>query len=97
MLAGKAADLMYDRANKVDNVLGSGAGLDEMPSDLGLVGVAGTLDAEGNTPDGTPAPIPGPPELKTALIKAAFEMQKGDPLRLVEVQTPSPAVRPTTR
>ena len=37
---------MYDRANKVDNVLGSGASLDEMPSDLGLVGVAGTLDAE---------------------------------------------------
>ena len=52
VLAAKAADLMYDRANKVDNVLGSGAGLDEMPSDLGLVGVAGTLDAEGNTADG---------------------------------------------
>ena len=89
VLAAKAVDLMYDRANKVDNVLGSGAGLDEMPSDLGLVGVAGTLDAEGNTADGTPAPIPGAAELKTALIKAAFEVQKGDPLRLVEVQTPS--------
>ena len=89
VLAAKAVDLMYDRANKVDNVLGSGAGLDEMPSDLGLVGVAGTLDAEGNTADGTPAPVPGGAELKTALIKAAFEMQKGDPLRLVEVPTPS--------
>jgi peptidyl-prolyl cis-trans isomerase D len=89
VLASKAADLMYDRANKVDNVLGSGAGLDEMPSDLGLVGVAGTLDAQGNTKDGTAAPIPGPAELKTALIKAAFEVQKGDPLRLIEVQTPS--------
>jgi len=89
VLANKAADLMYDRANKVDNVLGSGAGLDEMPSDLGLVGVAGTLDADGNTADGTPAPLPGPAELKAALIKAAFETQKGDPLRLVEVQTPS--------
>jgi peptidyl-prolyl cis-trans isomerase D len=89
VLTNKAADLMYDRANKVDNVLGSGASLDEMPSDLGLVGVAGTLDSEGNTADGTPAPIPGPAELKAALIKAAFETQKGDPLRLVEVQTPS--------
>jgi peptidyl-prolyl cis-trans isomerase D len=89
VLAAKAADLMYDRANKVDNVLGSGAGLDEMPNDLGLVGVAGTLDAEGNAPDGTPAPIPGPAELKSALIKAAFDTQKGDPPRLVEVQTPS--------
>jgi peptidyl-prolyl cis-trans isomerase D len=80
---------MYDRANKVDNVLGSGASLDQMPSDLGLVGVAGTLDAAGNTADGTPAPIPGPAELKAALIKAAFETQKGDPPQLVEVQTPS--------
>ncbi len=89
VIANKAADLMYDRANKVDNVLGSGAGLDEMPSDLGLVGVAGTLNAEGNTPEGTPAPIPGSPELKCAIVKAAFETQKGDPPRLVEVQTPS--------
>lgn len=89
VLSAKAADLMYERANKVDNVLGSGASLDEMPSDLGLVGVAGTLDAEGNTPDGTPAPVPGPAELKAALIKAAFDAQKGDPPRLTEVQTPS--------
>jgi peptidyl-prolyl cis-trans isomerase D len=89
VLTSKAADLMYDRANKVDNVLGSGTGLDEMPSDLGLAGVAGTLDAGGNTKDGTPAPIPGPPELRNALIKAAFEVQKGDPPRLVEVPVPS--------
>src|SRR5262249_21189681 len=89
LLSAKAADQMYDRANKVDNVLGSGATLDEIPSDLGLVGIAGTLDATGNTKEGTPAPIPGPAELKSALIKAAFDVQKGDPLRLVEVQTPS--------
>ena len=89
LLAAKAADLVYDRANKVDNVLGSGVSLDEMPGDLGLIGVAGTLDAGGNTPDGTPAPVPGAAELKAALIKGAFEAQKGDPPRLVEVQTPS--------
>ena len=89
VLAGKAADMMYDRANKVDNILGTGASLDEMPSDLGLVGVAGTMDAKGNKPDGEPAPLPGPSELKDALIKAAFDTQKGDPPRLVEVQTPS--------
>ena len=89
VLAGKAADLMYDRANKVDNILGTGAGLDQMPDDLGLVGIAGSMDAQGNTPEGTPAPIPGPPELKAAMIKAAFDEQKGDPPRLVEVPTPS--------
>jgi peptidyl-prolyl cis-trans isomerase D len=89
VLASKAADLMYDRANKADNVLATGASLDEMPNDLGFVGIAGTLDAEGNTAEGAAAPIPGPAELKSALIKAAFETQKGDPPRLIEVQTPS--------
>src|SRR5262249_54017949 len=89
VLAAKAADLLYDRANKVDNVLGSGATLDEMPSDLGLAGVAGTLDAEGDTPEGAPAPIPGGSEVRAAIVKAAFETQTGDPLRLVEVPTPS--------
>jgi len=89
LLAEKAADLMYDHANKIDNLLGNGTSLDQMPGDLGLAGVAGTLDAKGNTKDGTPAPIPGPPELKAAMVAAAFQAQKGDPPQLTEVQTPS--------
>jgi peptidyl-prolyl cis-trans isomerase D len=89
LLAGKAADLIYDRANKVDQLLGNGTSLDDLPGDLGLAGVAGTLDAKGNTADGTPAPIPGPKELKDAIIAAAFQAHQGDPPRLTEVQTPS--------
>jgi peptidyl-prolyl cis-trans isomerase D len=89
LLAEKATDLMYDRANKIDNLLGNGTSLDQMPGDLGLAGVSGTLDAKGNTKDGTPAPIPGGAELKAALVAAAFQAQKGDPPQLTEVQTPS--------
>jgi peptidyl-prolyl cis-trans isomerase D len=89
LLAEKATDLMYDRANKIDNLLGNGSSLDQLPGDLGLAGIAGTLDAKGNTKDGTPAPIPGPPELKAAIVAAAFQAQKGDPPQLTEVQTPS--------
>jgi len=89
VLAEKATDLMYDRANKVDNILGSGTGLDQLPTDLGLGAVTGTLDAEGNTPQGQPAPIPGPSELRSAIATAAFQAQKGDPPHLVEVPTPS--------
>jgi peptidyl-prolyl cis-trans isomerase D len=85
LLADKAVDLIYDRANKVDNILGSGAGLDELPSDLGLVGVLGTMDAEGDTLDGKPAPIPGGDAVRQALIAAAFQAHKGDPPRLTEV------------
>ena len=89
LLAEKAQDLIYDRANKVDNVLGTGASLDELPSDLGLAGLLGTLDAKGITKEGTPAPIPGAAELRAAVIDAAFKAQKGDPARLAEVPTPS--------
>jgi peptidyl-prolyl cis-trans isomerase D len=86
LLTDKAADVIYDRANKMDNILASGASLDELPSDLGLAGASGTLDATGNTADGTPAPIPGGDEVKAALIASVFQMRKGDPARLQEIQ-----------
>ena len=89
LLAEKATDLMYDRANKLDNLLGGGTGLDQLPGDLGLGAVTGTLDLQGNTLSGEPAPIPGPPELRSAIATAAFQAQKGDPPRLTEVPTPS--------
>ena len=40
---------------------------------IGLAAVTGTLDAGGNTPSGEPAPIPGSPALRDAVIKAAFD------------------------
>lgn len=80
----KAADILYDRANKVDDLLAGGAPLEEMPGDMGLAGVSGTLDARGITAEGTPAPIPGSDELRAALIQAVFRAQKGEPARLIE-------------
>ena len=38
---------------------------------------------------GAPAPIPGPAELKAAIIAAAFQAHQGDQPQLTEVQTPS--------
>jgi peptidyl-prolyl cis-trans isomerase D len=89
VLAEKAADLIYDRANKIDNLLGSGTSLDQLPADLGLAAVTGTLDAQGAAMNGQPAPIPGPPELKEALVQAAFQSAKGEAPHLTEAQTPS--------
>ena len=89
LLAEKASDLMYDRANKIDNLLGNGTPFDQLPGDLGLVGVEGTMDAQGDTAAGTPAPIPGPPALRDAIVTAAFKTQKGELPQLTEVQTPS--------
>lgn len=80
----RAADLLYDRANKVDDLLSGGTPLDEMPADLGLTGVQGTLDARGLTQEGQPAPIPGSDDLRTALVQAVFQAAKGEPPRLIE-------------
>ena len=84
VIAEKAADLIYDRANKIEDLLSGGVPLDKLPGDLGLAAVTGTLDAQGDTLSGQPAPIPGGATLRDALIKAAFQMKPGDPPRLVQ-------------
>jgi peptidyl-prolyl cis-trans isomerase D len=84
VLADKAANLVDDDANKVQDALSGGAALDDLPGNLGLAAVTGTLDAQGDTPEGKPAPIPGSPALRKALIAAAFKMKKGDPAELAD-------------
>ncbi len=74
----QAGDQVYDRANKVQDALAGGAKLDELPTGLGLAAVTGTLDAQGNTPDGAPAPIPGDPALRQAVIARAFALTPND-------------------
>ncbi|MDE2238593.1 MAG: peptidylprolyl isomerase [Rhodospirillales bacterium] len=51
--------------------------LDQLPGNLGLVAVEGTLDAGGLTPQDNPAPIPGGDDLRNAIVKAAFSAQPG--------------------
>jgi peptidyl-prolyl cis-trans isomerase D len=74
-----------DVAQDVDNVQDALAGqtpLDKLPGNLGLTALQGTLEANGNTLDGTPAPIPGGADLKTAIVKAAFATSPGQPAQL---------------
>ena len=84
VVASKAADVIYDRANRIDNLLSSGSSLDQLPGDLGVAAITGTLDAQGETPDGKPAPIPGPPALRQALVAAAFQEKPGDAPHLAQ-------------
>jgi peptidyl-prolyl cis-trans isomerase D len=85
----RALELAYDAANKIDQQLGNGASLDSLASRPGVAATTVTLDAHGRTEDGGVAPLPGEEEIRSAILTAAFEAQKGDPPRLVEVQTPS--------
>jgi peptidyl-prolyl cis-trans isomerase D len=84
LIAEKAGDMLYERANKIEDALAGGTTLENLPGDLGVAAVEGTLDAQGNTPDGKPAPIPGPDELRPALVQAIFQAKKGDPAQLVQ-------------
>jgi peptidyl-prolyl cis-trans isomerase D len=80
----RAIDQVYTRANKLDDALSAGTKLEDLPGDLGVAAVAGTLDAQGNTPQGQPAPIPGSPALRQAIITAAFALPKGEPAHMTE-------------
>jgi peptidyl-prolyl cis-trans isomerase D len=85
VVADKAADLVYDRANTIEDQLAGGTSLDKLSPDLGLAEVNATLDAHGNAQAGEAAPIPGSPDLRAALLQAAFQAKKGDPPHLTEV------------
>jgi peptidyl-prolyl cis-trans isomerase D len=80
----RAADLVDERAQKLQDLFAGGSRIDEVPADIGAAGVEGTLDAQGNTPDGTKAPIPAPDDVRTLLIADAFKAPKSDSTQLVE-------------
>jgi len=82
--AEKAADLIDARAQKLQDVFAGGAKIDEIPSDLGAAGAEGTLDAQGNTLDGTPAPLPAKGDLRQQIIAAAFKTNPGDAIQPAE-------------
>ncbi|MCX7383454.1 MAG: SurA N-terminal domain-containing protein [Alphaproteobacteria bacterium] len=84
IVADKAADLVFERSAKIEDMLAGGTPLDELPSDFGLAAAMGTLDAMGNALDGTPAPIPGGDALRQAVIQAVFAMKKDQPAHLAE-------------
>jgi peptidyl-prolyl cis-trans isomerase D len=82
--AERALDLIDARAQKLQDLFAGGAKIDEVPADLGATGAAGTLDAQGNTQDGSPAPIPAGKEARQAIIDAAFKTNPGDPIQPTE-------------
>ncbi len=81
--AERAVELIDARARKLQDVFAGGAKIDEVPADLGATGAAGTLDAKGMTPDGTPAPIPAG-TAREQIVDAAFKTNPGDQIQAVE-------------
>jgi peptidyl-prolyl cis-trans isomerase D len=82
--AEQAADLIDARAQKLQDLFAGGAKIDEVPADLGAAGAAGSLDAQGNTLEGTAAPLPAKGDLRQQIIATAFKTNPGDPIQPTE-------------
>ncbi|TLU73896.1 peptidylprolyl isomerase [Lichenicoccus roseus] len=84
--AARVRDLLADRVQKLQDVIAgggaSGSGLDQVPADLGAVAAEGTLDAQGMTQAGEPAPLPGTDAQRQAIIATAFAQKQGAPPEL---------------
>lgn len=80
----KAGELIDPRAQKLQDLFAGGSRLDEIPTDIGAAGDEGTLDAQGNTLDGTPAPIPVPEKARPQLLADIFKATKTDQPQLIE-------------
>ncbi len=74
----KAGEEVDDRMNQLQDLIAAGTDWDKLPSGLGVTALAGTLDAQGNTQDSTPAPLPDDPALRQAIISRAFAIAPTD-------------------
>ena len=78
----RARDGLADRVQKLQDAIAGGGGLDQIPGDLGAAAAEGTLDAQGLTPSGEPAPLPGNPAQRKAILAQAFAQKQAEPAAL---------------
>lgn len=69
--------------NALQDALAGQTPLDRLPGNLGLTAVEGTLDANGDTPTGDKAPLPGSAALQAAVLKTAFAARPHQPAQLI--------------
>jgi len=80
----RALDLIDPRSQKLQDLFAGGNRIDEVPADMGATGAEGTLDAQGNTAEGTQAPIPATGNARAQIIADIFKAQKSDSVQLSE-------------
>ncbi len=80
----RALDVIDTRAQKLQDLFAGGNRIDEVPADLGATGAEGTLDADGNTPEGSRAPIPAADKARAQIVADIFKTQKSDSVQLTE-------------
>jgi peptidyl-prolyl cis-trans isomerase D len=80
----KAADAVYEEANKLEDLVSGGTSLDDAAQRLGLkIEKTEGIDAQGHTADGTTVTLPN----SDAMLKAAFAVPEGQATSLIESKT----------
>lgn len=73
----EAGEALQARQKQFQDAVAGSSTLEQIPSDLGAIPAAGTLDSNGMTQDGLPAPIPGDAALRQAIVHQIFTQAKG--------------------
>ncbi|MDO9708583.1 peptidylprolyl isomerase [Paracraurococcus lichenis] len=82
----KAADIAFERANKVEDALAGGATVAEVAKQFGLGLATVRTDADGHDPEGKPVELPVIEASRAPLLKAVFSTEKGAAPRLQETE-----------
>lgn len=79
----QALGLVNSRVDALQDALAGRTPLEKLPGDLGLAALQGSIDSNGLTEQGTPAPIPGSAALRQAIVAQAFQQQRGQAASLI--------------
>jgi peptidyl-prolyl cis-trans isomerase D len=79
----RAIALVDQRVDALQDALAGRTPLERLPGNLGLAALEGSIDSNGLTEQGQPAPIPGSPALHQAIIAQAFKQAVGQPAALI--------------
>jgi peptidyl-prolyl cis-trans isomerase D len=82
--AERAADMAFERVNRVEDALAGGASLAEAARRYSLGYIEARMDATGRAPDGAEVALPVPPAVRPAVLRAIFTAERGAPPRLQE-------------
>jgi peptidyl-prolyl cis-trans isomerase D len=78
-----APSVVTERRRQLQDAI-AGKGLDAIPDTIGAAAISGSLDAQGNTAEKQPAPIPASGKLRDAIVHQVFAQKAGDPPNLLE-------------
>jgi len=79
----RAVALVNQRVDALQDALAGRTPLERLPGNLGLAALEGSIDSDGLTEQGQPAPIPGSAALRQAIVAQAFKQSVGQPAALI--------------